>query len=115
MLDPRVLDLLLRYEKQQELGEEVTPEALCADCPELLAEVRQRCQSLRRVTQLLDTTAPRPPARPTAPPAIPGYEVLEEVGRGGMGVVFKAREVSLDRVVAIKMILPRGGLTEREL
>ncbi|QDT08150.1 serine/threonine-protein kinase [Planctomycetes bacterium K23_9] len=45
----------------------------------------------------------------TLPATIGDYELIQEIGRGGMGVVFRARQISLDREVAVKMIL-RGRL-----
>ena len=99
---------------------ERTPEEVCAAYPRLLPEVRRRWQQMCLVEAGLEALFPRsglessPWHSEADLPRIPGYEVETVLGRGGMGMVFKAQHMRLNRPVALKMLLVGAGATAAE-
>jgi len=106
------LNLLDDYLVRLQAGQSPDRAALLEKCPELASALD--------CLDALEALAPPPPPDDTGgdhdtldvepalgdlPRPFGQYELLSEIGRGGMGVVYKARQKALDRTVAIKMIL----------
>ncbi len=107
--DPRVQGLI-----EEVLDTGRSAEAVCRDSPELLARVREGLRKFRAMQAQVGALFPEAgsadpdatiPMFPEALPQVPGYDVTEELGRGGVGVVYKARHLRLNRPVGLKMLL----------
>jgi outer membrane protein assembly factor BamB len=123
----RVDAVIAEYLAALEAGEAPDRQAILAQHPDLAEDLSAFFADRDRFAQVADLLTQTPPGR-DAPTLALGerssdgslglsrfadYELIEEVARGGMGVVFRARQVSLDRTVAVKMILA-GQLASEE-
>jgi serine/threonine protein kinase len=93
---------------------ELDPATMCAGRPELLPRLQALIAQYRSISDSLDgrSIRPRDPVAPQASPPLPvfdGFATIERIGTGGMGEVYKLRDLKLDRLVAAKVVRDGAG------
>jgi len=96
-------EILGEWREQRDRGEPVDPESVIRAHPELADELRARFAALEAVDHAFAETAA---AATGAPQELGDYRVRRELGRGGMGVVYEAEQLSMRRRVALKVLYP---------
>jgi serine/threonine protein kinase/tetratricopeptide (TPR) repeat protein len=115
----RVLaDVLDEYLQRLERGEAPSTAELVAAHPELAEQLPEYLEGVRQVHEALAAAGDGPP-RPIVAAEhrrqIGEFELVHEIGRGGMGVVYEARQLSLNRRVALKVLPFAAVLDERQI
>src|SRR4051812_4114214 len=104
---PSLEAVLASYIEAEESGEAIERDEWLGRYPEFAGELRAFFESRDEVPRLWPAQSPL-----TTPCRFGNYELLEEIAHGGMGVVYKARQLRPNRIVALKLILS-GHLARR--
>jgi len=109
--DQCIASLINEFFDRRHAGEDLTAESFAAEHPELAEELRPYLDGLTLLdrVRVSETRVMGEEGRTlrlsTELPSVAGYELISEIGRGGMGVVYKALQVSTKRIVALKVML----------
>jgi serine/threonine protein kinase len=104
----RVSSLINEFFDRRRAGEELTPERFLAEHPDVAEQLRPHLAGLslyERACALIGDAAEQADSAAAGLPLVEGYKLIEEIGRGGMGVVYRALQLSTKRVVALKVML----------
>src|SRR5262245_39752778 len=101
----RLNDVIAAYLEAVDAGQRPDRDEWLRRHPDLADELRAFFANHDRLAQLGQPLRAMGESHPERVRYFGDYELLQEIARGGMGVVFKARQVSLNRTVALKMIL----------
>lgn len=130
--DERLQEILAEYLELTESGSKPDRESFLARYPELadelaaflddrdsiekfVAPIRDKKKTAVEIEPTIGTEEAAPPEPGEVVRYFGDYELLEEIARGGMGVVYEARQVSLNRIVALKMILAGQLASEQDV
>jgi serine/threonine protein kinase len=116
--DARIAQVLKNYLAELEAGARPDPKEFAARFPELGEELLDHLMNLefieRAASGLRSTDASTSPP-PLVSQTLGDFQIIREVGRGGMGVVYEAVQQSLGRRVALKILAHSGELDEKRL
>ncbi len=104
--DP-LAEALAEYEMAHDEGRPLDRQAFLEQHAAVAADLAPLLDALERIDALARPFRSAMEGKPSLPfPHLEGYEILQEIGRGGMGVVYKARQKGTEQLVALKMLRP---------
>jgi serine/threonine protein kinase/Tfp pilus assembly protein PilF len=117
--DPELERLIEQVTARLQAGESINSQQLAEEYPQYAEQLRELLPAMEMLAKLGEAPVQRTATNGQAPPPpqqqLGDFRLIRELGRGGMGVVYEAEELSLGRRVALKVLLFAGMLDQQQL